>query len=133
MSLETKPISDDKLRLSHALSELILARMADVKLSDKFDYKPHELNDYFDCVEYPNCGIKNFDKYSIRALLSYLTFIFKARLSVVYDGDCDFYLIIPRTLITSESEHIQTISALSNFTVVLEDNKIILSLIGKDK
>ena len=129
MSPETGKISDDKLWLAHSISELISIRMQDIKSGYGFCFKPHKADDYFDWNVSISYSLEKFDKYSMRALLSYLYFVIKKKPVITQENLSGLRISLPRKLIESEEYHVKVISDLSNFNVVLADKDIAISLI----
>lgn len=129
MSPDAGNISDDKIWLVHSISELISVRMLDVKSGYGFCFKPHKPDDYFPWSVNLGCNLENFDKYSTRALLSYLSFAMKNRPDIKQNNASELLIFLARKLIDSEENHVKVISDLSNFNIALDGKTISLSLI----
>jgi len=129
ISPEIGEVSQAKLLLLHAFSELITNRMLDVQSGYGFCFKEHTANDYFDWVDTDNISFLPFDKYSMRALLAYLYFVLKKEPVIIQESSKVIKFIFLRELIESELSHIKVISGLSNFIITIEQRSIILELI----
>ena len=131
LSPDTGPIPEIKLWLAHSISELVSTRMSDVKVSDEFYFRTHNTEDQFEWIDYSGLCVKHYDRFSIRALLAYLVFIFKMAPVITQDQDLNLAIELPRTLIESEETHIQAISGLSNFSAQLGAENISLPIIKR--
>lgn len=129
MSPDVGKISDEKLWLTHSISELISVRMLDINSGYGFSFKPHKADDYFEWSVSPDCNLEKFDKYSTRALFAYLDFVMKDKPKIKQISQSELAIELPRALIESEYIHVKTISDLSNFNTVSRDRLITLSLI----
>lgn len=129
LSPEIGEVSQAKLLLLHAFSELITNRMLDVQSGYGFCFKEHTANDYFDWVDTDNVSFLPFDKYSMRALLAYLYFVLKKEPVIIQESSKIIKLIFLRELMESELSHLKVISGLSNFIITKEQRSIILELI----
>lgn len=129
ISPEIGEVSQAKLVLLHAFSELITNRMLDVQSGFGFCFKEHTANDYFDWVDTDNVSFLPFDKYSMRALLAYLCFVLKKEPIIIQESSKVIKFIFLKELIESELSHLKVISGLSNFIITIEQRSIILELI----
>lgn len=130
ISPEIDKVSPQKLWLLHTFSELISNRILDLKEGDRFYYKNHNINDYFSWIDTTKIDLQCFDRYSTRAIFAYLFFVMKEKPKITQNSPDSITLIQPRELIESERGHIRIISELSNFTVSIEPNNVILKLIS---
>ncbi len=129
LSPEIDEASQAKLWLLHSFSELISNRILDVKTGYGFCFREHAKIDYFDWVDIAKVNLLTFDKYSTRVLLAYLYFVLKEAPDIIQKSSSLIHLTLPRELIESEVNHIRIISELSNFTMDIAKNTIILELI----
>jgi len=117
-------VSNEKLSLVHAISELLICRIDDINKSGNYYFRAHHSEDKFDWFNYHGNETSNFDKHSLRAVLSYINFILKNDFNVANVKQCCIELNTNRELIESEKHHLQSISAMSNFLVRFETQKI---------
>ncbi|WP_414499618.1 restriction endonuclease [Zymobacter sp. IVIA_12111.31 C1] len=131
LSPDIAEVSQERLWLLHSFSELISRRISDTSgenASYGFCFKGHAETDYFCWVDATKIKLQYFDKYSTRAILAYLFFIFKNAPIIIQETLSLIHILLPRELITSEIKHVNIISSLSNFTINIMQEKIILEL-----
>ena len=126
LSPESGESSKEKLFFLHALSELLSVRMADTSSEGNFIYRKHRVEDSYEWFDYKGVGVLNFDRFSLRATLSYISFILKNKYKVIRVESNTLEIDLGRELIESESLHLHTISNASNFTIRFEGNLIYL-------
>lgn len=128
ISPEIGNISNEKLYVVHAISELLIFRIDDVNESGGYYFRAHHSEDEFDWFNYCGNDIRSFDKHSLRAVLSYINFILKNNFNLANVKKCCIELNINRELIESERNHLLSISLMSNFLVRFEAQKIHLEV-----